>query len=220
MTGPSAPTQDQLKRFEAWVQRHRRPLITAAAAVAVGAGGVWFWASAKERRERFARNALESAQIAVQSGNLPLAASDLSRMIEAYGGTQAAGEGVILLAQIRLTEEDATTAAQELRRALDRGIGNQYRAAAHHLLGVALENMGNATDAAESYLSAARAAWYPYLSAEYLLDAGRAFAAAGDTGRAVQTYQEVLERHGDSPSAGEARVRLAELTALQNVVGG
>ncbi len=202
-----------------WVKTNRRGLIGALAVVLLGAGGVWFAISAKQRREAFATQSLMSARAAVQADNLPLAASDLSRLIQSYGKTKAGNEATILLAQVRLSQGDPQGAADGLRTALERGIAEQFEAAAHGLLGGALEELGEMREAAEEYLRAADASWYDFLAAQYLTDAGRTFAASGDTVRAASAYERLIQDHPESPAATEAQVRLAELRPTEPRVG-
>lgn len=220
MAEQTSTPRDPLKRLEAWFEHHRRAVLAGVAAIVVVGGGTWFYMSAEQRKENFSRSALEDARSAAQAGNLALAASDLGRLIDSYAGTKAADEGVILLAQIRLLQDDPAAAAQLLREAIARGVSDEFRAPAYGMLGVALEELGNFTDAAEAYGSAAHASWYEFLAAQYLIDAGRAFGAAGDTTRAVEVYQRILDRYEDAPSAVEARVRLAELTAPRSAIEG
>lgn len=190
-----------------------------AASLAVVLGAVWFVSTARERKERFAARALDEVRGAAQAGNLLLAASDLSRLLTTYGETAAADQAVILLAQIRLLQDNPSQAATELRQALERGMREQFRAPALGLLGAALENLGNFRDAGEAHERAAQASWYEYLKAHFLNEAGRAFSAAGDTARAVAAYRRVIDEFGDSPGAAEAGVRLAELEAAGREVG-
>ena len=211
--------EDRATRALAWLQSNQRNLMGVAIVLAVAALGVWFAIAAKQRREAFAARSLSSARAAIQSGNLPLAASDLSRLIQTRGGTVAADEATILLAQIRLMEGDPERAASELEAAISGGLRTQFRAPAHGLLGGALEQLGRLSEAGASYERAANAAWYDFLAAQYLNDAGRAHAAAGDTATAAQVYERLLTSHPEAPAATEARVRLAELRPTQPTAG-
>jgi predicted negative regulator of RcsB-dependent stress response len=183
------------------------------AAVAAVAVAVWFVLEYRERKELAATNALDEARMALQSENLPLAASDLSRIVVTYGGTAAADEATIVLAQVRLQQDQPTVAADEIRDALDRGLRPQFRAAALGLLGTALEEIGSHSEAAQMFEQAAHATWYEFVAAQYLSDAGRAFLAAGDTTSAVAAYERILDEYEDAPVGREARIRLAELGA-------
>lgn len=211
-TQQPASNGDLVHKILGWIQENRRIMIGAAAVAAVLAGGVWFAISAQQRREAFAARSLATARAAAQAGNLPLAASDLARLIDSYGGTTAADEATILLAQVRLLQEQPEQAVAVLERALERGLDDQFHAAALGLLGGALEDLDRMSEAAQAYERAAQASWYDFLAAQYLIDAGRAHWSAGDTASAVAAYERIVSDFPDSPSALEAKVRLGELT--------
>ncbi|MFQ6045891.1 MAG: tol-pal system YbgF family protein [Gemmatimonadales bacterium] len=211
--------REPLERITGWFRSHRRAVTAVAAGVAVIVLGGWFFITAKQRREAFAQRTLDDARIALQAGNIALAASDLSRLIASYGGTLAADEATVLLAQARLAQQEPGQAVAELREALERGVSEQFLAPINGLLGAALEELGSHAEAASAYLEAARTSWYSRVSAQYLLDAGRAFATAGDTVQALAAYRRVITEHEESPGVLEARVRLAELGAVQSTQG-
>ncbi len=202
---------DVITQLVEWSKRNRRALMGASAVVVVIAGGTWFAVSAKARKEAFAAGALRGAQAAIQAGNVPLAANDLSRLVSSYRGTAAAAEGALLLGQLRLTRGEADSAIRELRTFAESGPQARFEAAAYNLLGEALEQKGRMAEAGEAYAKAAATWPYNYLKAQSLLDAGRTFRAAGDTARAVQSYQQVVRDFGSSPGALEAKLRLGEL---------
>jgi len=194
-----------------WVRQHRRTVTGAGALLVIVAGGTWFAVSAKARKEAFASRALRDAQAAVAAGNVPLATSDLSRLVTSYRGTPAAAEAAILLGQLRLTRGEADSAIRELTAFAESGPRPRFLAPAYNLLGAALEQRGSPLEAAEAYQKAAAAWPYDYLRAQSLMDAGRAFSAAGDSGRAAAMYEQVLKDLDETPSALEARLRLGEI---------
>jgi TolA-binding protein len=166
---------------------------------------------AKERRENFASSLLSNARAVAAAGNNALAITDLSDLVNSHSGTVAAEEAEIFLAQLRLSEGQADAAVQSLQAYIGRGPSDQFRAPAHGLLGAALEQTANLEDAATAYEAAAEAAWYDFLKAQYLLDAGRAFAASGDSAGAIATYQRILDELSETDMVTEARLRLGEL---------
>ena len=87
-----------------------------ALAVVVAAGWV-LWTSDR-RKEDFAARSLNQARSAAEAGNLPLAASELQRLIETYRGTDAATEAVITLNQVRMVNGQGELAAVGLREFL------------------------------------------------------------------------------------------------------
>jgi predicted negative regulator of RcsB-dependent stress response len=165
-----------------------------------------------QRKEAFAGRALDQARGIAEAGNLPLAASELQKVITTYGGTRAAQEAIITLNQVRLVNGQHELAAVGLEEFLKSGADPQYRAPAFGLLGRALENAGRPGEAAEAYSNASAAASTDYIRAEMLLDAGRAHRNAGQTEQAVQSYRRVVTDYKDTPFKTEGEVRLAELT--------
>jgi hypothetical protein len=51
----------------------------------------------------------------------------------------------------------------------------------------------------------------PFLRAQYLSDAGRAWLAAGDSARARAAYEEIVTKLDSTGTAFEAKERLGEL---------
>jgi predicted negative regulator of RcsB-dependent stress response len=216
LTGPHSPEQpDAVVRTVEWLTKHRNQLLAGAAVIAAIVLAVWYFFAAQQRRETVADRDLESARMAAAAGNQALAASDLARLIETYGGTVAAEEGAIELARIRLTEGQPAAAMVELRKLIASGPRSQFLAPAHGLLGAALEQAGNYAEAAHEYLVAADAAWYDFLQAQYLLDAGHVLIGAGDTATAITTYERMIRDLAETDEVVEARVRLAEIEAAR-----
>ena len=137
-----------------------------------------------ERKEQFAARSLNQARAAAEAGNLPLASSELQRLITTYKGTDAAHEAVITLNQIRMVNGQSELAAVGLREYLATKPPEKYLSPANGLLGASLENSKRWAEAANAYTQASNAAEVPYLKATYLVDAGRAYREAGqDRGR-------------------------------------
>jgi TolA-binding protein len=180
--------------------------------VVVVAMVTWLVIMSGKRKEAFASRSLDQATAIAESGNLPLAASELQKVITTYAGTQAAQEAVIRLNQVRLVNGQQELAAVGLQDFIKSGPAPFYRATANGLLGRALENSRRPADAAAAYLNAAAVADADYLKAEYLVDAGRSFTDAGDTTKAIETYRRLLKEFPESNSKTEAEVRLSELT--------
>ena len=172
----------------------------------------WNTLSARQT-EQAAGVRLNAARLAFESRNYPLAASELSQVVENYSGTRAAQEANLLLAQSRLLQGQSQQAIELLKRFAPRA-DPAFRAQAYGLLGAAYDNVGHPKEAAEAYQQAADAAQLPFLKAQFLTEAGRAWVAAGDTARAVQAYRTVVAQTDSAAMmvAGEAKVRLGELT--------
>ncbi|MDF3052186.1 MAG: Tetratricopeptide repeat-like domain [Geminicoccaceae bacterium] len=195
-----------------WYQNRQRHLIAGVAILAVLALVAWFVIASGKRKEEFAARSLNQARVAAEAGNLPLASSELQKLISAYQGTDAANEAVITLNQVRMINGQNELAVVGLREFLDRKPPEQYRTPASGLLAAALENSKRWVEAGNAYIQAANGAEVEYLKAKYLVDAGRAFREGGKTEDAVRAYRTVLEKYPKSASVTEAQVRLAEIT--------
>ena len=208
-TKASMTTPDGLS---GWLSSKRNRLIAAGSTVVVVGLITALVVLSGQRKEAFANRALDQARAVAESGNLPLAASELQKVITTYGGTRGAQEAVITLNQVRLVNGQHELAAVGLQEFLKSGGDPQYRAPAYGLLGRALENANRPADAAEAYSNASDAASTDYIRAEMLLDAGRAYRNAGDTDKAIASYRKVATDLKETPFKTEAEVRLAELT--------
>jgi predicted negative regulator of RcsB-dependent stress response len=195
----------------AWLRSHKQATAYIGVALAIAAA-LFAWNFISEKTaERSASRQLTQGRLALDSKNYPLAASVLSQVVENYSGTHAAQEGSILLAQVRLAQGQTKQAIDILRRAAPEA-DKYFRAQTYSLLGAAYENALQPKDAAAAYESAADAALYPFLRAQFLSDAGRAWLAAGDTAKATAAYRIIAQKLDSTSAAGEAKVRLGELT--------
>lgn len=199
------------ERFVDWVKAHRT-LSSWVGTIIMVAAALFVWTqSTKQRSQDIASRELQGARFAFESKNLPLAASELARIIENYSGTNAAEESRLLLGNVRLLQGQPQQAIEVLRDYAP-GAGRAYRAQAYGLLGAAYENLGRFREAGEAYESGSNAAGLDFLKAQLLSDAARAWVAGGETSKAIADYQRILKDFSKEGAATEAKVRLAELT--------
>jgi len=209
--GGAAQVEPAFERLVGWIKAHRQVTTWIGAAVVVGLVLFVWTVSSTRRSEAIADRQLQGARYAFESQNLPLAASELARVVENYSGTNAASEARLLLAQVRLLQGQPQQAIEVLRDFAP-GAGAAYRPQAYGLLGAAYENLGRSRDAAEAYGTGAEHARMDFLKAQMLSDAGRAWTAAGDTAKAVAAYRRIVDQLPKTGPATEAKVRLGELT--------
>jgi tetratricopeptide (TPR) repeat protein len=192
-----------------WIRSHSRLVGIGAIVVAALAGVLWIVRSQNEANELAASRQLVAAQRSVGAGNLPLAATDLRKLTERYGGTRAGAEARVLLAQVLLQQGKPDEAIKLLA---DAGTSGPTAASVHALRGAALEQTGKPANAAAEYLRAAAVSPLKGEAESLKADAARAHLAAGQKAEALRIWQEMAANPA-SPLYNEALLRVGELTA-------
>lgn len=210
-TGAAPGHQDALERLIAWAKANPKMAVWPVAILVAAALLITWNVVTSRSSEQVASRALGAARVAFENENYPLAASELTQITANYSGTNAAQEANLLLANSRILQGQPQQAVDLLTK-FSESARKPYRSQAYGLLGGAPENMGRPGDAAVAFQNAADHAAYPFLTAQYLLDAGRAFAEAGDTTKAVGAYAKVVSGIDSTGYITEAKVRLGELT--------
>lgn len=217
--GALAATEEHpvVQAIVTWVKGHRQAAGSGAVVIVLAAGLLYWNHLSSVRSEAVASDELLRARVAVESRNYALASSELSRVVENYAGTHAAQEGQILQAQVHLAQGQSQQAIEQLKTFAP-SAGRNYRAQAYGLLGAAYENVSHPQEAAEAYEQASSFARMDFLKAQFLSDAGRAWVAAADTGKALAAYRRIVKEFKKTGTATEAKVRLGELTRGAEVV--
>ena len=194
-----------------WARANANKLSIAALVVVAAVAAGMLWKASAEKKEVRASQALAAAQNVVMSGNAALAQSDLQALLRRYGGTTAATQARMLLAQVLFGQGKVDEGLKELDAVSAPG---PYAASLHALKAAGLEQSGKAAEAAAEYERASAAATTNIGKAAYQADAARAHLAAGNAAAATKIY-EALAADDSNPLAGEARVRLGEIKAKQ-----
>ncbi len=202
-----ADLEDRTETLVEWSKANANKLAIAGLGIVAVAAVVFMWRAFAEKKETRASAALGSAQMVVASGNAALAQSDLQSLISRYGGTKAAIQARMLLAQVHFGQGKVDEGLRELDAI---GSAGPYTASVHALKGAGLEQSGKAAEAAAAYVQAANAAVTAASKAGYNSDAARAYAAGGDTAAALRIW-EAMASDDANPMSGEAKVRVGEL---------
>jgi predicted negative regulator of RcsB-dependent stress response len=180
--------------------------------VALAAGG-WFYNRSKDLKSERAEKAYYQAQRSVNAGNMPLAESDLKKMIERYDGTNASTLARIQLAQIMYDQGKYQTGVDQLKAVEDKvGSSKDYGAAVHMVMAAGYEQLKNYNAAAQQYEAASKVARFDADRQRHLGQAAMAYLEAGNKEKARQIWTD-LGADSKGAVAGEARVRLGELIA-------
>jgi len=194
-----------------WVLQHKKTVSWALLALAVAIGALWYFQRSRSLREQQAERAYFQARQSAAAGNIPLAVSDLKKVVTRYEGTRSGTQAAIFLAQNLYDQKKHKEGITELRKALS-GAPDDFVPSIHVLIANGHEELKEFAPAAEEYKTAAAATRFPAEKAQYLAGAGRAYMAAGKTAEATAIWTE-LAKDETGPMAAEARVRLGEITA-------
>src|SRR5215208_6426664 len=103
MTSPNRPrttSDNRLEVLSEWFDVNSKLVTGAVVAIAVVVGGWWFYTRSQHLKAERAERAFYLAEQSMAAGNMPLAESDLRKMITRYDGTPAAKQAVLTLAQL------------------------------------------------------------------------------------------------------------------------
>ena len=208
---PRPDVEQRVESLVTWLEAYSRQLMYSAIALLVVAGGFWFYKQSSMRQAESASTALTEAQSAVAAGNLPLAQSDLEKLIQRYGGTDAGTQAHVLLAQVHFDKGEFVQGIAELKPVVDSK--DAYTSAtAINLTGAGLEQSGKLLDAATEYEKAAAKAPSKVDHDVFMASAARALTTAGKLDDAKKIWSD-LAKDDASPASAEARVRLGEIEA-------
>ena len=194
--------------FMEWARANSNKISIVGLVVVAAAAVGLLWRASADKKEVRASQALAAAQNVVASGNAALAQSDLQAMLRRYGGTKAAVQARMLLAQVHFGANKVDEGLKELDAIRSPG---PYTASIHALKGAGLEQSGKLAEAAAEYERASTTSSTKLAKAAYQSDAARAYLAAGNTDAAKKIW-EAMAADDSNPLSGEAKVRLGELT--------
>jgi len=196
-----------------WFQLHSRQVTYGAVAVIVLVGGAWFYNRSESLKSQRADHAYFLAQQSIP-GNLPLAESDLQKMITRYDGTSAALQAQLTLAQLYYDQAKYQQGIESLKKSMPKlQKSKDFESAGHLLLASGYEQMKKFLDAASEYALAAKADRFDQDRQRHESAEARAYLLAGRTDTAKEIWTR-LAADSKGTVAGEARVRLGELTAM------
>ena len=197
---------------ETWIL-YKKPILIGVIALAVVGGGVWMWRSTSAKKELRADQAYTAAEASYMAGNKALAVPELEKVATRYQGTTAGTQAAMLIAESQMEQGKNTEAVAQLEGVLSSAPG-PMKSGLYALLGAAYEGSGKPKEAADAFGRAAAAAAFQADKDMQLIEQARNLVAAGDKPAGEKILPEIAGRE-DSPYAGEARVRLGEVTAKQ-----
>ena len=214
---PVAPDRDA-ESFVEWAQLNSRAIIIGLVVVLLAAAGWWLYRTNQEAKIAQAETALARAGQSLATNNVPLAMTDLQRVVDGFPGTPAAREAALMLAQLHYDRAEYQKGVEVLQRVLDEAEEAGLGAPVQVLMADGQLELKQYAEAAASYLRAAEMTPFAMEAANDSASAARAFAAAGNVEAATAIWR-ALAADEESPVRGEAKLRLGELQAAPVVQG-
>lgn len=161
-----------------------------------------------------ARSQLGIAQVEYTNLNYDKAITRLERLIESYDGTNESEQGMFLLANILYQKEKYKQAKNYFEEFIDSYSGsNILLASGIGGLAACYEKDRKYADAAEYYSEAAKTAPDFVEADNYLYLAGICFNKAGETEKAIEKFEYLVENNITNKRVNDAK---AQLTKLKN----
>jgi predicted negative regulator of RcsB-dependent stress response len=215
MTTPTVPARNRYgaddETMTEWFMLHKREVAWAVLAIAIIIAGIWYYERSQSLKSQRAETAYFQARQAAAAGNIPLAVSDLQKVVSRYEGTNPGTQAALTLAQM-LYDQKKYKEGLDVLKAAESKAPDDFKPSIHVLEAAGNEELKDYVAAAEQYKLAAAATRFPLDKGEYQAAAARAYTAGGKVAEAKAIWTE-LAKDETSPSAAEARVRLGELEA-------
>ena len=197
----------------AWAKTHSRTLTIAGVVLALAVGGFLYLRNFQEQKANRATIELTTVRQTVLQGNRQLAERDLQAFLKKFGGTGAADEARLMLAQIQLEEGKPVEAVRTVEDMAGKP-GKAGGASAALLLGGAYEANKQADKAEETYLRVADKARFGFEKREALERAAAIRVAKGNGAGAAELYERAMNTYPeDAPERSIYQMRMAEVRA-------
>ena len=216
-SGPD-PSEDAfvagLLRIVTWAQKNQRALILAGGAIAILAGGIYYYIDYRGRLTEVASSEIQALRNQARSDGGQQVIQGLRSFLAQFGETAYATEARVLLAETLLSQGQAAEAIEPARVAAQEIGEDALATRAGFLLAAAREEVGDTAGAVQAYQRIADGARMRSDRARALEGMARLRAASGDVAAAIAAYDRLIELvEEENPRRTFYEMRRAELQA-------
>jgi len=219
-------TDHVMDRFEmllAWADHNRKVVIGGLVVLFVAIAGGMYYQSYQVRVAEAASEQLQQLRIGAQGAESPEAVrASLRSFLARYSDTRFGDEARIILGDLELRRDSLDVAIDVLSPVASGSMERPEAFNAAQMIAAAYEQKGDTDSAIEWYERLESGARFDYQKLWALGEQARVLTDAGEYDRAVETYEELIERTADLSAAETAevfKVRLGEVKALQQTAG-
>ncbi len=206
--------EDKLVTFyfkaTSWIERNSKYIYMGLGAVVLVVLLLYVNARSKRTSESNASVELLRATRAYESGNYQNAITQLSNLVENYGGTRSGTLSLLYLANSFYQTGDIENAKKNYQKFASEFSGDEHLLASA-IGGVAacLEQEKKYLEAAEQYERIVRKYPKTVQAPYFLLRAGRCFALADDTSKAREQYEKIVKEYPNAQEKDQALMLMA-----------
>lgn len=194
-----------------WAETHQQLLTVAAVIVLLAAGALLYFRNYRANLTAQAATELEQVYQSVSIDDLEGARTQLTTFLDRFAGTPYEAEARLLLGELYL-RDGSPQQAEAVLRPLGESPREPIEFQAAALLGAALEEDRQWTEAEDVYLRIADRSDLDFQVRDALAAAARIRRAQGDAQGAVALYQRLLDRLDDGdPQRGLYEMRIEEI---------
>ncbi len=209
---------NQLGKTEEFLSKNKKMVFGIGGLIAIIIAAIFIYRYTMETKNATAQDEMFQAVFYFENGNYDNALNGDGNslgfldIVNDYSGTEAANLATFYAGAIYLQQRNFQAALNMLE---DFSSDDFLVAARKHvLIGDAYMELGNFTSAAASYQKGASTHPNKQFSPQYLMKAALAFENAGDSNKAISTYDEVINKYPESLEITNARKFKARLEAL------
>lgn len=209
---------NQLGKTEEFLSKNKKMVFGIGGLIAIIIAAIFIYRYTMETKNATAQDEMFQAVFYFENGNYDNALNGDGNslgfldIVNDYSGTEAANLASFYAGAIYLQQRNFQAALDMLE---DFSSDDFLVAARKHvLIGDAYMELGNFTSAAAAYQKGASTHPNKQFSPQYLMKAALAFENAGDSNKAISTYDEVINKYPESLEITNARKFKARLEAL------
>ncbi len=196
-------------KAQKWILERQALLLKVGGAVVVVIVLLSFWLMSKSHAETEATYKLGLAILADQNGQTDAALQQYEEIVKQYPGTRSGDKALFYSAELKRRRGQKEEALKAFDDFLKKSGGDSYlRAAALSGKATILEDRGDFQKAADCYLEAVKVRSGFFAEPSLRLDAARCLRLAGQTAKAREQCQYILDHHPATSYAQRAEQEL------------
>ncbi|MFQ6112546.1 MAG: tetratricopeptide repeat protein [bacterium] len=196
-----------------YINQNSRIISTGVTAFVVILVAIFLYGKNQQDKEKKASVELTKARAEYFQNDYESALNILQNLVENFGGTKSAKEGVYYLANAYFQLKKYDEAQKYYLKYLDSGGDDILEASALSGIAACYEETGKYLEAARTYKKAAEEYNEGFMAPQNLYNAARCFVLAGNKQAASEMLRQLIENYSNSSLKTDAEILLAELVS-------